>query len=279
MELIFNELSHALIFKDKYLANQIMLLFSNAVAEARKKGFRKIRTHFSAHEIKLAQDYSLHNWLFDKEFPVEARAIFYDMFTQPFIKEDNEEAENKFIEASYFFEDIQYNIPKQECLGLASAYLSETLAISIQSNPAWLKNVLKIEIIKDGVTIVEDVNHIYSKECFKVISVENFVDEISNITLVPTAIPPNEKKIHLTTHHGKKELKELWDKLKNSPFVIESMSVEWGGKSFCQNLTADGKIDIVHLKSDRRYVLQIQTTGKTLRETKAIARILEKEYS
>ncbi|NVO11022.1 MAG: hypothetical protein HXX16_13760 [Bacteroidales bacterium] len=279
MELVLNELSHIPLSVDKYKANELMLLFSKTVAEARKKGFRKIRTHFSASEIKLANEYSLHNWLFDKEFPVEFRALFYDMLVQPFIKEGDDDVEEKYIEATYFFEDVENNISKQECLGLASAYLSETIAISIQSNQAWLKNILKITIEKDGEANSDDVNHVFSKNCFSVAPINNFVEEISTLTLIETTINPNDKKIHLTTHHGQKELNELWSKLKNSPYVIEGMSIEWGGNSFFKNPTNDGKVDIVHLKSDKRYVLQIQTTGRTLRETKVIAEMLKKEYS
>ncbi len=279
MELILNELSCVPISEDKYKANEVMLLFSKAVAEARKNGFRKIRTHFSANEIQLTNGYSLHNWLFDKEFPVEYRAIFYDMFVQPFLKEGDIEIEDKYIEATYFFEDAENNISKQECLGLLSAYLSETLAISIQTNPAWLKNILKITIEKDEIIEFGDVNNVFSKNCFSNISVKNFIDEISTLTLVKSNINPVDKKLHLTSHHGKKELNELWSTLKNSPYVIEAISVEWGGNSFFKNPTANGKVDIVHLKSDRRYVLQVQTTGRTLRETKAIAEILENEYS
>ena len=69
MELAFNEISRTPLLDDKYQANERMLLFAKTVSEARKKGFRNIRTHFSTNEIKLTQDYSVYNWLFDKEFP------------------------------------------------------------------------------------------------------------------------------------------------------------------------------------------------------------------
>ena len=79
MELAFNEISRSPLLDDKYKANERMLILSKTVAEARKKGFRNIRTHFSTDEIKLTNDYSIHNWLFDKEFPSDNRAVFYDM--------------------------------------------------------------------------------------------------------------------------------------------------------------------------------------------------------
>lgn len=274
MELAFNEISQTPLLDDKYQANERMLLFSKAVAEARKKGFRNIRTHFSADEIRLTQDYSLHNWLFDKEFPAESRSLFYDMFVQPFLIEGDEEIEEKFIDANYFFEDAENQIPKQESLGLTSAYLSETLAISFQSSPAWIKNKVAIIIEKGADTSTDEVHHVFSKECFSQNSVADFVESITTLDLVKTNVNPNDKHFHLTDHHGKQELTELWNRIKNSPFVIEGMSIEWGGNSFFKKPQRDGKVDIVHLKSDKRYAMQVQTTGRNLRETIEIAKRL-----
>lgn len=277
MELAFNEISQTPLLDDKYQANERMLLFSKAVAEARKKGFRNIRTHFSANEMNLTNDYSLHSWLFDKEFPAENRSLFYDMFIQPFIKEEAE-IEAKFIEANYYFEDSDNQIPKQECLGLTSAFLSETLAISFQSSAAWLKNTLSIVIEKGEDVLTDKVHHVYSKECFSLTSIADFVESITTLNLVETNINPTDKKFHLTAHHGQQELNDLWNKIKNSPFVIEGISIEWGGSSFYKKAQKDGKVDIVHLKSDRRYAIQIQTTGRNLRETTEIAKRLADQY-
>lgn len=278
MELVFNELSIYPLSVNKYSANDRMVLFSMAVAEARKKGFRHIRSQYSTSEISLAQGYSLYNWLFDKVFPEIYRNLYHGMFVQPFIKEDDTEVEEKYIEANYFFEDTENLIPKQECLGLTSAYLSETLAISFQSGPAWLKNTLGITIEKEEDVSTDEVHHVYSKDCFGKDSIADFIESIKILSLVETNINPNDKKFHLTAHHGQQELNELWNKIKNSPFVIEGMSVEWGGNSFYKNPQRDGKLDIVHLKSDRRYAIQIQTTGRNLRETVEIAKRLEEQY-
>lgn len=277
MELALNEISQTPILDDKYQAHERMMLFSKAVAEARKKGFRNIRTHFSANEINLTNNYSLYNWLFDKEFPAENRSLFYDMFIQPFIKEEDE-IEAKFIEANYYFEDSANEIPKKECLGLTSAFLSETLAISFQSSPAWLKNKLKISIEKGDAISHEEVNHVFSKECFNQDAISEFIENISSLNLVETDINPIEKNFHLTSHHGQQELNDLWNRIKNSPYVVEGMSIEWGGNSFYKNPQKNGKLDIVHLRSDRRYALQIQTTGRNLRETIEIAKRLAEQY-
>lgn len=278
MELVFNELSILPLSVNRYSANDRMVSYSKAVAEARKKGFRHIRTQYSASEINLTNDYSLYNWLFDKEFSEIYRNLFHGMFVQPFIKEDDAEIEEKYIEANYFFEDTENQILKQECLGLTSAYLSETLSISFQSSAAWLKNTLKILIERENDVSEDKVNHVYSKECFSQDSIADFVESITILNLVETNINPSDKTFHLTAHHGQQELNELWSRIKNSPFVIEGMSIEWGGNSFYKKPQRDGKVDIVHLKSDRRYAIQIQTTGRNLRETIEIGKRLEEQY-
>jgi hypothetical protein len=278
MELAFNEISQTPLLEDPYNANARMVLFSESVAEARKMGFRNIRSHLSTNEIKLTTEYSFRDWMFDKNFPAVYRELFFDMFIQPFLKEDDE-IEDKYIEANYFFEDAENHIPKQECLGLTNAFLSETLAISFQSSFAWLKNKLIIVIEKGEDFAYDEVHHVYSKECFGQNSIDDFIESISNLNLVETDINPNDKKFHFTSHHGQQELNEFWNKIKNSPFVIEGISIEWGGNSFYKRPQKDGKVDLVHLQSDRRYAMQIQTTGRNLRETVEIAKYLEEQYS
>lgn len=278
MELAFNEISQAPLLGDKFNANARMVQFSEAVAEARRKGFANIRSHYLTSEIKLTNEYTFRDWMFDRNFPAVHRELFYDMFIQPFIKEDDVEIEEQYIEANYFFEDTENQIPKQKCLGLTSAYLSETLAISFQSSPAWRKNTLKIIIERDNDVSNNEVYHVYSKKCFGQDSIADFVESITILDLVETNINPNDKKFHFTGHHGQQELNEFWSKIKNSPFVVEGISIEWSGNSFYKKPQRDGKVDIVHLKSDRRYAMQIQTTGRNLRETIEIAKRLEEKY-
>lgn len=91
-------------------------------------------------------------------------------------------------------------------------------------------------------------------------------------------IAPEKKKVHLSDHHGKKELKDLCDKIKNSPYVEEMHSTNWGGKQFIRSFNANGYIEIVLHKSEREYALNVKTTGKDILETEAIAEILRSKY-
>ena len=279
MELLFNELSVISPSSDKYAANAKMKLFSEAVAAARKKGFRNIRSHYDSNQIELARGYSMYNWLTSKEVPEAYRNNLYGMLVLPFISDEDEEIESEFIQANYFFEDKSNGIAKTECLGLASAYLYETISIGLQSNNAWKKNNLTISIEANDNKEIETVKNIYSQSCLGVPTISDFVEQLGNLELKESSLAPDDKKFHLADHHGTKELQDLWDKLKRNPYIIEARSTNWGGNRFIRKFEKNGVLEIVLVDSERKYALWVQSTGTNLRETKAIAAILDEKFS
>lgn len=279
MEMIFNELSIQPNSADKYSANDRMKIFAEAVGEARQKGFNIIRANNSTNQILLTQGYTLYDWFNNNRVSEIQRNFLYGMITPPFISEDDEEIEDQYLASSYYFEDIGNNITKTECLGLASAFLYETLSISFDSLPIWRQTQLQITIENGQSSSTENVFNVYSKSSFNAQDIIDFVESISTLKLVESKINPGDKQIHLTSHHGKKELSELWNKIKKSPYVISGLSIEYGGNSFYKKPQKNGQVDIVHLKSDKRYSLQVQTTGRNFRETIEIAKKLEEEYA
>ncbi len=282
MELIFNELSIQPLSSNAYTANERMKIFSQAVGAARQKGFNMIRSNYFAHQIQLTSDYTLNDWLINKQIPQEYRDLLYGMITPPFINEEDEEIENQYIKSKYFFEDTASNINKTECLGLASAYLYETISISFDSLPIWRQTQLQIIIENEQSTETGNVFNVYSKSSFDQQDILNFVEAISEIELQETALVSDDKNIHLADHHGKNELQHLCDKLKHSPYITEMRSTEWcRGKcnEFIKKCSKDGTIQIVLYKTERKYSLKVQSTGRNFRETKAIGEILKERYS
>lgn len=279
MELLFNELSVEPLSENKYTANDKMKQFAEATGEARKKGFKLIRSHLSSSEISLAEDYTLFDWLQNKDVPTKYRDFLFGMITKPFIKDEDEEVVEKYIEANYFFEDIESGITKIECTGLASAYLYETLSVSLSSAPVWDKIELPIIIETEEETRIESVFNASSKKSFENEEIAEYVENLGNIELVETDIAPEDKKIHLADHHGKDKLAKLANQLKQSPYVIEIRSTRFGGRQFIRKSHKDGTIEIILHKTDEGFAVLVQTTGRNLRETKAIAQILDDRYS
>lgn len=279
MELLLNELSITPYSTDKYKANERMKLFAETVAAARQKGFRNIRSHYASNQVKLSENYSLHDWLNNKEVSEVYRNSLYGMIVLPFINEEDEIIEAQYIEAEYYFEDNESGIAKTTCLGLSSAFLYETLSISFSSHPIWDNITLAIIVEKDNHTSIENVFNISNLSSFDVPEIREFIENLGIITLIETELKQGDKKIHLADHHGKAELKVLSDQLKHNPYVIEMRSTNWGGKGFIRKIYKEGIIEIVLFKTQRQYALWVKTTGRNLRETKAIAEILEDKYS
>lgn len=282
MELSFNELSIYPLSSNVYQANDKMKMFSEAVSAARKKGFNIIRSNYDLHQITLSENYTLSQWIYNKEIPRDYRDLFYGIFSLPFIKEGDEEIENEYIEANYLFEDKESNIAKTKCIGLAAAYLYDTLSISLVSLPIWKKIKLEILIEKDGKTLIHEIFNISEKDSFQDQRITEFIEDLGVVSLIETQFRPDEKRIHLAYHHGRDKLQSLCNQLKYNPYVEEMRSMEWCRgicNDFIKKCHKDGVTEIVLYKTDMKYALWIKTTGRNLRETKAIAEILRDRYS
>ncbi|MBW7869247.1 MAG: hypothetical protein LC124_14405 [Ignavibacteriales bacterium] len=282
MELIFNELSIEPLAGNVYSANDRMIILAQAMGEARQKGFNIIRSHNFTNQIQLTDNYTIYDWLNNRQVSEIHRNLLYGMITPPFISEEDEEIEDQYLASNYYFEDTASNISKTECLGLASAYLYETLSISLNSLPVWEQPQLKIKIESGESEATAYVFNVFSRESFDQQVISDFVDEISEVELQETGLSPDEKNIHVANHHGIQELQLLCSQLKLSPYVIEMRSMEWcQGRcnNFIKKCHRDGVIEIVLYRTDRKYSLRVQSTGRNLRETKAIAEILRERYS
>ncbi|MDR1022209.1 MAG: hypothetical protein LBL94_02895 [Prevotellaceae bacterium] len=277
MKLFFNELSCEPVADSKYSAIERMNIFAKTVSIARRKGFRNIRCDTPANAIMLTQQYSLFDWLNDSSVSREYRDFMYGVIVPPYIDEDDPEFE-QYVYSTVTFENTEYNISKTVCIGLASAYLYNLPVISILSIPLWKQHILSITIEKDGSIFSENVYNISSCESFSISDIIDFIDSISEFTLVETSLKPEDKAIHLADHHGKAELQELCNQLKHNPYVEEMRSTDWGGNRFIRK-THRNSIEIVLCKTQRKYALLIKTTGRNKRETQEIAKILEEKFN
>lgn len=279
MELLFNELSIQPPCIDKYHALDRMNKFAETVRVAAQKRFNHIRSHVYVNQIALADDYSVHDWLMDRDVPKNHKDFLIGKFKYPFIKEEDEGIEEEYVNACYYFENEKHEIEKTECLGLASAYLYETLCVSLLAKPIWSEVKLPILIESEAGTLVTDVLNVSSKESFDDSEVSEFIDHIASVTLVESELNPNDKRIHLAHHHGQDDLQILCDRLKQSPYVVEMRSTDWGGRKFIRKVQKDGVVEVVLIRTQRQYALCVQTTGRNYRETEAIAKILYEKYA
>ncbi|GMO29377.1 MAG: hypothetical protein Ta2B_10350 [Termitinemataceae bacterium] len=276
MELMFNELSINPVAADKYSASTKMIEFAKTAAEARCHNFMRIRSDCATNDICLSENYTMYDWLFDRDF-ARTNRTYHDflqgMFVKPFINEHDEDIENQFVLDRYTFEGAK-------CFGLAAADLYDTLSISFQNDAKWTKNSFLISIEPDaGEIYTKKIQNVFSKECFSVDEIHNYIAKISPIILEETPILPADKKISISSHHGTPELWEFWNKLKTSHFVIEGWSTSWGGNKFIRKIDHTGIVELVLINTEKRYALKVQTTGRNYHENKKIAEELKINYA
>ena len=278
MELMLNELSVKPYSLGKCEANTKMKAFALTMKKARENGFKRIRSDHDVSEVILANGYSLHNWLTDKDSPKDYKDFLFGIIVKPFIKEEDEKIEDAYISSDFYY--LQDKDTKLKCLGLAAAYLYERPSISFNSSIEWQKNQLNI-YIENGDNITETkVLNVFSENCFLVPEISQHIEGLGDVVLPESELTPDEKKIHLADHHGKKYLQPLADKLIKSPYVIEIKSTCFGGKkSFIRKVHSNGVIEIVEMKRDEQFALRVRTTGRNYRETEAIANDLKERYS
>ncbi|MDR0828496.1 MAG: hypothetical protein LBN95_00075 [Prevotellaceae bacterium] len=270
MELIFNELSIK-EFANQHVADETLQSFAKTAAEARQKGFRHIRSHIDKSQIL----YSGCN--ISKTY----KDLLFGMIITPFIKDEDTEIVDNYIVANYYFENLENGFEKTSCVGLAGAYLYDTLSISLPTHQVWNNHKLPILIEKNNNLSTDFVFNVSAKESFNIQEIADFIENNSNVSLIGSKLQPYEKQIALRDDHGKDKLQEFANKIIHNEYVVEIInSLPFNPKSarFIKNIYKNGKIELVLYKEDKGLGMIIQTTGRNYRETEAIAKILEEKF-
>jgi CRISPR-associated protein Csx14 len=105
--------------------------------------------------------------------------------------------------------------------------------------------------------------------------VKQLIEEIQLLPL-PSPLRPNEKKIHLSDHHGKKYLEPIAKRLVLCPWVTEIVSDEFHkrqqGKIIPQE---DGSVMVV-TQSDAGYTLILKTTSSNKAQAERLVKEVER---
>ena len=160
-----------------------------------------------------------------------------------------------------------------------STFVYELPSISLNTSDEWQRNLLPIIVEKNGTSEEHQIPNVFHESCFGKESIAAFVENLGDLELVKTPLNPDKKHIHLADHHGKDELKALCERLKQNEYVEAIRSTGWGGDKFIRRIHKDGVVEITLSKSQRKYALRVETTGRNYRETEAIANILRERYS
>jgi hypothetical protein len=161
LDMVFNELSLRIPADSIQIAQQRMSELIATAREAAELGVKPvIRTHSNFYASVLANNYSLSDWLADRNTDREELRFLLATAKTPFLADvHNSEIANQNILSDFYCED-------ENCEGLGIAHILESLALSIQSEPCWNVNSVVIKIIwLDDDNFNSDIITVFHANC------------------------------------------------------------------------------------------------------------------
>lgn len=281
MELIFNELSLQPTASDPHSAQLLVEKIAQTYSKAKSQGFQKIRFHEVFEQIALTEGYTFSDWL-NTTSNRTLKDLLLAAKVYPFINEKDEWAETEYLKQRYFFENEF--IERTEPQGLAAAIIYQTLSLSLLNHEYWQRVELPVSVsgeYLEGILIAKRVFNVCETTSFENAVIQEFIGKITSPTLIATEIAPDQKTLHLRDDHGKDKLERFGKRLLQSQYVlsvINSLPFNPKATNLIRKTYPDGKIELVLYWEDKGYGLVIQTTGRNIHETNAIAEILVEDY-
>lgn len=275
MDLFFNEISALYPASSIFDAQSRMSEFLSLCKKAKKEGFNSCKVVNNFENTVLAATYTIHNWLNDAQINKDQKDFYFSFRNSPY----ENGIENQFDTFYYLDEPAEPNYNGYVVEGLMWAKICNSLAVSFPVNDVWQKHLINIELDQEPEREKDNVNHISTLIHFD--SHKVFIESQKEPVLLPSGIKPSDKRIHLSDDHGKDKLYALAKKLVNCEYVTEipqSLPNDSFGRSFIRDIHPNGRIDVTLIDEDAGYGMMVQTTGKTLRETQEIAKILKELY-
>jgi len=177
-DLVFNELSVKPQPTDFAQLNQRVKNLVLLCKQARKQfSFRKLRFTQQLHEYQLlAEGMSFQDYISDTRVNSTIKTLLLDLRRYPSIDDADEQVSTQYLENQFHFEKDGAEL---RCDGLATAYLYNTLAVSIFSESIWDNVKVPILIKKETAESFEakDVFHLSKSEHLEMDALSNWLRE------------------------------------------------------------------------------------------------------
>lgn len=276
MELMFNEQSVVCCAANHTEACSAVIQFVQTYKEAEKHDFKRIRYEKSFDQIEIAPKFTLNDFCCSPNLRIWS-SLLLGLAKHPYI-DNNSSEEQRFIDNNFY---IERNNRRIQVEGLGVAYLYKSFGISFCFDSYWnqIKHKLYVEGPEKGEYEIIAISH--PKHCEDA----DFIiqkDLWKPLCLVKSQTNPENKIIHLREDHGQDQLYDFAKRIRRSPYVeqiVNSLPYNPQESNFIRTVKANGLIEIVLTGTDKGLGLVLQSTGRNIRETKEIARILEEEFS
>lgn len=277
MELMFNELSEEPLCLNKTEAFERVDLLIATYKEANARQANKIRFHKGYESIELAPGYSLNDYCCEPKHSRTKGLLLRGLFKMPFI-DDNSAEEEQYIKNSF---TIKKGDSFVQPYGLAAAFIYHVPAIGFLSEDFWDACCFEL-MVNATEEKAEKVICLSKPEHLKDQFVNDFIEERLPVNLLKTKLKSENKIIKLRDDHGKDILEAFSSKIIQFEYVesvINSLPYNPNCNSFIKEVYPDGKIELVLTKTDKGLGIIVKTTGRNLRETKEIARLLDNRFN
>lgn len=278
-QVCFNELSLTPLCTDKQEAEVRIRQYVEVLkCLYQQKGIKKVRYHENLVNIGLTEEMSLQD--FCNLHPKEPLSILLlSTFTMPQVDENDESALEQYCDTKI---DVYKDGEPQEADGFNAAYCQGTFCIGFRSEEFWANCLFPICIHGAAEKIqwacLSQTEHVTDPGFL-----DWYAATLQSISLEECETEYQEKlrSIHLRDDHGKDVLEEHAKKLLHSPYVksiINSLPFNSNTTRYIWQIKENGIINIVLHWTDNGYGMAIQTTGRNIRETQAIGKIIEEKY-
>ena len=172
--------------------------------------------------------------------------------------------------------------------GFKAAYFCSSICVGLYSEPYWGNHIHTIVINNESEIFNIDVVCISKGEHFTTPEYTEWVDKNIDVQLIESTKPIKKKlgqhRNAIGKHHGKELLYAHALKLIESPYVEEIItSAEYGQPSEKDYIAGfgneNGVIRIMLVWEEPKVSMLIKTTGRNIKETKAIANILRNQFA
>lgn len=243
-------------------------------------GFQQIVFPENIGVIKVTSGKSFLEWVYSIDGQSDKNKIL-SIVKRPFIEEVL--AQDLSDLSKYYYVNVESGIPETYCSGLATAHIKKALCLSLSSHALWDETNIKFyKIINDEFEFESVfINNISKEEHFASDRISKFIEYLGDVQLVESNVLPDQKHISLRDDHGKDKLLAFSKRLQQSKYVvsiINSLPFNPTAINLIKKVYSDGKIELVLYWEDKGIGIIIQTTGRNVRETKAIAEILKNEF-
>lgn len=277
IEPCFNELSIFPLCTTDEDMDKRLATFVDLLKEIKQYGIKRVRYENSFSDIKLKEDYSLLDYCNKASTSEERdrRHFFYATMRRPYLDEEKEE-----LFYAYDKCELEDGDERKDCMGMYVAAITKSFAVGF--NTENQQTSYKLHLQKN--TEIEEVRDILNLTLPEHTHIPQFIELMSvqeDLPVPKSSLVANQKRKHLSDHHGKKECDSHAKQLLESPYiheVLNTIDFDPTEVSYIHKVKAPNLIEVRLIWTKAGYGLCISTTAENIIQNHWIANLLRKQY-